>query len=77
MLASMSDEAVVLVGDDPHSVEDQISDITGTLSVVSHQSFCLSNCRWLSGFTLCDFGLSRRFGRTGLKVVVFFVFDGD
>lgn len=65
---SMSDEVVVLAGEDPQSVEGQDSAKTGCSSVAAKQWSRFSTSRWLCGLRVCECGLDRWFERTGLKV---------
>lgn len=65
---SMSDEVVVLAGEDPKSVEGQDSAKTGSPSVAAKQRSRFSNSRWVSGLRACNCGLDRWSEHTGLKV---------
>lgn len=64
----MSDEVLVLVGEDPQLVEGQDSAKTGCPSVMPKRLFGFSSSWWLSGTRVVKCGLDRWFERTGLKV---------
>lgn len=64
----MSDEVLVLVGEDPQLVEGQDSAKTGCPSVMPKRLFGFSSSWWLSGPRVVKCGLDRWFERTGLKV---------
>lgn len=74
---SMSDEVVLLAGEDPQSVEGQDSAKTGCPSVAAKSWSRCSDSSWLFGLRVFNFGLDRWFKRTGLKVVFFLLFDRD